>query len=113
MAPTRATCRRSSVTSDGHAYSSFVTDRFVLADLRDTDGSAVMVHASRDNFANIPERVLPLPVSQGRTLQRSRPVTPAPVQRAASSTEKGPLPQSSSPPASSGVDGDARVGVVQ
>ena len=44
------------VTSDGHAYSSFVTDRFVLADLRDTDGSAVMVHASRDNFANIPER---------------------------------------------------------
>ena len=44
------------VTADGHAYSSFVTDRFVLADLRDTDGSAVMVHASSDNFANIPAR---------------------------------------------------------
>jgi Cu-Zn family superoxide dismutase len=44
------------VTSDGHAYTSFVTDRFVLADLRDTDGSAVMVHAGRDNFANIPDR---------------------------------------------------------
>ena len=44
------------VTADGHAYSSFATDRFVLADLRDTDGSAVMVHAGPDNFANIPER---------------------------------------------------------
>ena len=42
------------VTADGRAYSSFVTDRFTLADLRDTDGSAVMVHAGRDNFANIP-----------------------------------------------------------
>ena len=44
------------VTANGRAYSSFVTDRFVLADLKDTDGSAVMVHAGRDNFANIPER---------------------------------------------------------
>lgn len=44
------------VTEDGHAFSSFVTDRFRLADLRDTDGSAVMVHAGRDNFANIPDR---------------------------------------------------------
>ena len=44
------------VTANGRAFSSFVTDRFVLADLRDTDGSAVMVHAGRDNFANIPER---------------------------------------------------------
>ena len=42
------------VTSDGRAYASFVTDRFTLADLRDVDGSAVMVHAGRDNFANIP-----------------------------------------------------------
>jgi Cu-Zn family superoxide dismutase len=42
------------VTAHGHAYASFVTDRFTLADLRDTDGSAVMVHAGRDNFANIP-----------------------------------------------------------
>jgi len=42
------------VTANGHAFSKFVTDRFVLADLRDTDGSAVMVHEGRDNFANIP-----------------------------------------------------------
>ena len=34
----------------------FVTDRFEVADLRDADGSAVMVHAGRDNFANIPPR---------------------------------------------------------
>ncbi len=44
------------VMTDGTAYSSFATDRFDLDDLRDTDGSAVMVHAGRDNFANIPTR---------------------------------------------------------
>ncbi len=44
------------VTETGRAFSQFVTDRFTLADLRDADGSAVMVHAGRDNFANIPER---------------------------------------------------------
>ncbi len=44
------------VTETGHAFSQFVTDRFTLADLRDADGSAVMVHAGPDNFANIPER---------------------------------------------------------
>ena len=42
------------VTADGHAWASFVTDRFTLDELRDADGSAVMVHAGRDNFANIP-----------------------------------------------------------
>jgi Cu-Zn family superoxide dismutase len=42
------------VTADGRAFASFATDRFTLADLRDSDGSAVMVHAGRDNFANIP-----------------------------------------------------------
>jgi Cu-Zn family superoxide dismutase len=42
------------VTSTGRAFSSFMTDRFELSDLRDSDGSAVMVHAGRDNFANIP-----------------------------------------------------------
>jgi Cu-Zn family superoxide dismutase len=36
-----------------------VTDAFTLADLTDDDGSAVMVHAGRDNFANIPERYAP------------------------------------------------------
>jgi len=44
------------VTEDGKAYTQFVTDRFTLADLRDADGSAVMVHGGRDNFANIPLR---------------------------------------------------------
>ncbi len=44
------------VMQDGHASASFVTDRFTLDELRDLDGSAVMVHAGRDNFANIPSR---------------------------------------------------------
>ncbi|HEV2820701.1 MAG TPA: superoxide dismutase family protein [Solirubrobacteraceae bacterium] len=35
------------------------TDRFSLDDLRDQDGSAVMVHSGADNFANIPERYAP------------------------------------------------------
>lgn len=41
---------------DGTAELGFSTDRFTVAELRDADGSAVMVHAGRDNFANIPER---------------------------------------------------------
>ena len=36
-----------------------VTDAVTLADLMDDDGSAVMVHADRDNYANIPERYAP------------------------------------------------------
>jgi Cu-Zn family superoxide dismutase len=36
-----------------------VTDTLTRADLIDGDGSAVMVHAGRDNFANIPERYAP------------------------------------------------------
>ncbi|MET0523953.1 MAG: superoxide dismutase family protein [Nocardioides sp.] len=44
------------VTADGQAYTSFATDRFSLDSLRDVDGSAVMVHALRDNLANIPSR---------------------------------------------------------
>ena len=44
------------VTADGRAYTSFATDRFSLDSLRDVDGSAVMVHAGRDNLANIPAR---------------------------------------------------------
>jgi Cu-Zn family superoxide dismutase len=35
------------------------TDRFRLADLRDADGSAVMVHAAPDNFGAIPPRYAP------------------------------------------------------
>jgi superoxide dismutase, Cu-Zn family len=44
------------VTENGRAYARFITDRFTLAQLSEGDGSAVMVHQDRDNFANIPER---------------------------------------------------------
>lgn len=43
------------VTRGGKAEARFVTDRFSIADLRDADGSAVIVHALPDNHANIPE----------------------------------------------------------
>ena len=46
------------VMEDGTARLEFVTDRFEVRDLKDDDGSAVMVHAGRDNFANIPERYM-------------------------------------------------------
>ena len=42
------------VTGGGSAHVSFVTDRFSVEELLDADGSAVMVHAGADNFANIP-----------------------------------------------------------
>ncbi len=44
------------VNDDGTAVLKTVTDRFSIADLRDADGSAVIVHAGPDNFANIPAR---------------------------------------------------------
>lgn len=44
------------VGSDGRAILEFTTDRFTIDDLRDSDGSAFMVHAGPDNFANIPDR---------------------------------------------------------
>jgi superoxide dismutase, Cu-Zn family len=44
------------VNQDGTAELEFETDRFSLGDLFDADGSAVIVHAGRDNFANIPSR---------------------------------------------------------
>jgi Cu-Zn family superoxide dismutase len=44
------------VKEDGTALLAAATDRFSIADLRDADGSAVMVHSGRDNFANIPSR---------------------------------------------------------
>lgn len=43
-------------SQDGAARATFTTDRFTLEDLADTDGSVVMVHAERDNQANIPDR---------------------------------------------------------
>jgi len=44
------------VNADGTAWTSFRTDRFVDAEVFDTDGSAVIVHAGPDNLANIPTR---------------------------------------------------------
>ena len=42
------------VGADGVARATFRTDNFTIAQLLDTDGSAVIVHALPDNFANIP-----------------------------------------------------------
>jgi Cu-Zn family superoxide dismutase len=47
------------VEQSGAGSLEFVTDAVTLADLTDDDGSAVMVHADRDNYANIPERYAP------------------------------------------------------
>jgi hypothetical protein len=40
----------------GRTDQTAVTDRFILNDLLDGDGSAVIIHAGRDNLANIPAR---------------------------------------------------------
>jgi Cu-Zn family superoxide dismutase len=42
------------VKDDGTAETRFVTDRFRVRELLDEDGSAVIIHAGRDNYANIP-----------------------------------------------------------
>lgn len=42
------------VTDDGKGKAEFITNRFGLDDLFDTDGSAVIIHANPDNYANIP-----------------------------------------------------------
>ncbi|MFC8190649.1 superoxide dismutase family protein [Cellulomonas sp. NPDC057328] len=47
------------VQADGTGQLETVTDRLTDTDLFDDDGSAVMVHAGHDNFANIPERYAP------------------------------------------------------
>lgn len=44
------------VNLDGSGSLRFTTDRFSIHDLLDEDGSAVIVHAARDNYANIPVR---------------------------------------------------------
>ncbi len=44
------------VDGSGAGSLTTVTDALTRADLTDDDGSAVMVHADRDNYANIPER---------------------------------------------------------
>jgi superoxide dismutase, Cu-Zn family len=47
------------VNPDGNGELSFTTGSFKVADLFDADGSAVIVHAGPDNFANIPVRYAP------------------------------------------------------
>jgi Cu-Zn family superoxide dismutase len=42
------------VDADGEGEGRFATDRFALGDLFDADGSAFILHAGRDNYANIP-----------------------------------------------------------
>jgi len=38
----------------GEARATFVAPNYTVADIQDSDGSAVMIHATRDNLANIP-----------------------------------------------------------
>jgi Cu-Zn family superoxide dismutase len=52
------------VNADGSGTLATVTDRFSVRDLRDADGSAVIVHALPDNYANIPTRYQPPPPDQ-------------------------------------------------
>lgn len=44
------------VAADGTGQATVVTDRFVVRQLLDGDGSAIMIHALPDNKANIPNR---------------------------------------------------------
>ena len=44
------------VNADGTAKATVATDRFTIGQLFDADGSAVVVHAAADNFANISTR---------------------------------------------------------
>lgn len=43
-------------TGDGKARAAFVIDSFDIGELVAADGSAIMIHSGRDNFANIPDR---------------------------------------------------------
>jgi Cu-Zn family superoxide dismutase len=49
------------VNQDGSATLRTVTDRFDIPGLLDGAGTAVIVHAGADNFANIPTRYAPAP----------------------------------------------------
>jgi superoxide dismutase, Cu-Zn family len=44
------------VMKNGHAKETFKTDRFRLSQLFDSDGTAVIIHEGRDNYANIPAK---------------------------------------------------------
>jgi Cu-Zn family superoxide dismutase len=46
------------VKANGRATGRLTTDRVTLEALRDADGSALVVHAGPDNFANIPGRYI-------------------------------------------------------
>jgi Cu-Zn family superoxide dismutase len=52
------------VDTDGEAEARFSTDRFALVDLFDADGSAFILHANPDNYANL-DLILPLPLPYG------------------------------------------------
>ena len=47
------------VDQSGSGALQTVTDGFTLAEFTEDDGSAVMVHAGPDNYANVPERYAP------------------------------------------------------
>jgi Cu-Zn family superoxide dismutase len=44
------------VMDNGRAIAGFATDSFRMGELFDADGSAVIIHVGRDNYANIPSR---------------------------------------------------------
>ena len=44
------------INGDGDGFVGFATDRFTISKLLAGDGSAVIVHAAADNFANVPDR---------------------------------------------------------
>lgn len=44
------------INADGTGEARFKTDRFGIDDLFDADGSAMIIHALPDNYANIPTR---------------------------------------------------------
>jgi Cu-Zn family superoxide dismutase len=44
------------INEDGTGAATFETDRFGVGDLFDADGSAIIIHAGPDNYANIPAR---------------------------------------------------------
>lgn len=52
------------VMADGSGTMTVETDRFEVADLLEEDGSAIIIHARPDNYANIPERYQPPEVDQ-------------------------------------------------
>jgi Cu-Zn family superoxide dismutase len=49
------------VQADGSGTLRFETDRFTVNDLFDADGSAIIIHALPDNYANIPTRYVAEP----------------------------------------------------